>query len=187
MTRRLGRANADHESRRAALRWARQTSPDGSGFAQDPFKQGAHDGSLFVSAPEGIGQRPGTTGILDILRPLRYSHQASGYLTPCTPQTHLKNQGVLVRMTAQYLGQRGVGYEAPSQYQLSPMRTGGNPGGKAPEAMKYSGVSCYRVLSKYSKLPLCTLTAPTDTRMSPELMRTKSAISSSVLSNGEVS
>jgi hypothetical protein len=43
------------------------------------------------------------------------------------------------------------------------------------------------VLSKYSKLPLRTLTAPTDTRVAPWLMRSKSTKRSSVLFSCEVS
>ena len=41
--------------------------------------------------------------------------------------------------------------------------------------------------SKYSKLPLRTLTAPTDSRTAPELMRSKSTMFSSVWRSGVVS
>ena len=49
-----------------------------------------------------------------------------------------------------------------------------------PDAMKCSGCKRIFVLSKYTRLPVRTFTAPTETRMSPSLMRSKSANFSSV-------
>ena len=53
--------------------------------------------------------------------------------------------------------------------------------------MKCSGARRMRELSKYTKLPVPTLTAPTDTRVSPELIRSKSHSFSSVARSCDVS
>jgi hypothetical protein len=67
------------------------------------------------------------------------------------------------------------------------MCTGAKPGGSAPLAMMCSGPMRWRVLSKYTELPVRTLTAPTLKRASQALMRSKSMRRSSVLRSGEVS
>jgi len=53
--------------------------------------------------------------------------------------------------------------------------------------MMCSGLILWLVESKYTKLPLRMLTAPTLKRISPALMRSKSTSRSSVLRNGAVS
>src|SRR5215831_13865298 len=56
----------------------------------------------------------------------------------------------------------------------------GQPGGSAPLAMMCSGLILWVVESKYTKLPLRMLTAPTLKRISPALMRSKSTSRSGV-------
>ena len=52
----------------------------------------------------------------------------------------------------------------PSQKKSLPICTGAKPGGNAPLAITCSGVSVVVQLSKYTELPVATLTAPTDSR-----------------------
>ena len=68
----------------------------------------------------------------------------------------------------------------------------GKPGGNAPDAMICSGPIFLpsflnSKLSKYLKLPVVTLTAPTLSRVFKSLMRSKSTSRSSVLRSGAVS
>ena len=68
----------------------------------------------------------------------------------------------------------------------------GKPGGNAPDAMMCSGPIFLpsflnSKLSKYLKLPVVTLTAPTLSRVFRSLMRSKSTSRSSVARSGAVS
>jgi hypothetical protein len=67
------------------------------------------------------------------------------------------------------------------------MPMGAKPGGSAPLAMMCSGPMRWRVLSKYTELPVRTFTAPTLKRASHALMRSKSTSRSSVAFSAEVS
>ena len=67
------------------------------------------------------------------------------------------------------------------------MSIGGKPGGSAPLAMMWRASMCRSVVSKYWKLPVVTLTAPTDSRTAPELSRSKSTSRSSERRSGSVS
>src|SRR5208283_2971501 len=75
----------------------------------------------------------------------------------------------------------------PSQYCSPSISVAGSPGGSEPLAITCSGPIWWVVLSKQTKLPVRTLTAPTLKRIRPSLIRSKSTRPSSVAFSGVAS
>src|SRR5580698_9178421 len=130
---------------------------------------------MFLTIRQHAGNRPRTTRVLNVFGTFGHVEEVPRRMASRAPQVDLKHQRILVV---------GLVSNTPLTEVL---RDAGKPGGNAPDAMKCSGSRRIFVLSKYTRLPVRTFTAPTETRMSPSLMRSKSANFSSVSFSSAVS